>query len=297
MCSIVVRKMKLNPYLAVILAATIGGSSGVFIKLLDLPPTTMTFFRVFVPTVVVLSYILLVKKTKLIRGNWKMMLLASGLNAVRMFLYFVAYLYTTLGNAVIMSQTWPIFAVILSILILKEKPTMKTLLLIGLAFLGIIIMLLNKEISFANKEWLGMLIMMISGLGYAGTAIIFKKELTNYSKTETIFYQNIVGAVVFLPFIFINQPLPATVQGSIATIYGFSVGVIAFLLFFYAMKKLPMSHFALFSYWEIIATVIFGVVFFHEQITFSLLMGGSMIVLAGLLLRKDEHKDREVVVE
>src|SRR3989338_6719294 len=249
--------MKINPYLAIILGATFGATSGVFIKLLQLPPTTMTFFRVFVPTVVVLMYILFVKKTKLIHGNWKLMLIASGLNAIRIFLYFVAYLYTTLGNAVIMSQTWPIFAVIFSVFFLNEKVTKKSILLIGLAFTGIIIMSLNKEISFENKEFLGMVIMMIAGLIYAITAIIFKKELTNYSKTETIFYQNVVGAALFLPFIFINKPMPTDIQWIFATGYGFLVGVIAFILFFYGMKKLPMSQYSLFSYWEVIATVIF----------------------------------------
>ncbi|MBI5073283.1 DMT family transporter [Candidatus Woesearchaeota archaeon] len=233
--------MRLNPYVAVILGATFGATSGVFIKLLQLPPTTMTFFRVFIPTVAVLLYILFVKKTKLIRGNWKLMLGASALNAIRMFLYFVAYLYTTLGNAVIMSQTWPIFAAIFGMFFLSEKVTKRTIFLIALAFLGVIIMSLNKEISFANKEFFGMLVMMISGMIYAITAIIFKKELANYSKTETIFYQNVVGAVVFLPFIFINKPLPTVMQGMSGTIYGFLVGVIAFTLFFYGMKKLPMS--------------------------------------------------------
>lgn len=60
--------MKLNPYLAVIFAATIGGSSGVFIKLLNLPSTSMTFFRVFVPVAVLLIYFGW-KKVKLFQGN------------------------------------------------------------------------------------------------------------------------------------------------------------------------------------------------------------------------------------
>lgn len=279
--------MKLNPYLAVILGATFGATSGVFIKMLQLPPTTMTFFRVFVPTVAVLLYILFVKKTKLIRGNWKLMLGASALNAIRMFLYFVAYLYTTLGNAVIMSQTWPIFAAIFGMFFLNEKVTKRTIALIALAFVGVIIMTLNKEISLANKEVVGMFVMMISGLIYAITAIIFKKELTNYSKTETIFYQNVVGAAVFLPFIFINKPLPTLVQGITGTIYGFLVGVIAFTLFFYGMKKLPMSQYSLFSYWEVIATVIFGMIFFGEALTINFIIGGILIVLAGILIRKE----------
>ncbi|MBU1198216.1 MAG: DMT family transporter [Nanoarchaeota archaeon] len=277
--------MKLNPYFAVILAATIGGSSGIFIKLLNLPATTMTFFRVVVPVVVLLGFFAW-KKIKLFQGNFKIMLFASLLNAIRMFLYVFAYLYTSIGNAVIILFTWPIFATIFGIIILKEKVKTKTALLIGLAFLGIIIMYINKEISFGNKDFLGMAAMLLSAILFALTMVIFKKELKDYSKTETVFYQNIVGALIFLPFIFINKPVPNIPQIGTGIIYGLLVGIAAYALFFFALKKLKMSHYSLFTYWEVPAALIFSVIFFKEIITLNVIIGGLLIIIAGFLLRK-----------
>jgi drug/metabolite transporter (DMT)-like permease len=49
--------MKFSPFLAVIIAATLGGFSGVFFKWIDLPATTLTFFRVAVPTAVLFLYL------------------------------------------------------------------------------------------------------------------------------------------------------------------------------------------------------------------------------------------------
>jgi drug/metabolite transporter (DMT)-like permease len=279
--------MKLNPYLAVIFAATIGGSSGVFIKLLNLPSTSITFFRVFIPVAILLVYFGW-KKIKLFQGNYKIMLIASGLNAARMFLYMFAYLYTSIGNAVILLFTWPIFATIFGAIFLKEKVSKRTASLIGLAFLGIVIMYSNKEISFGSNDFLGMGAMLLSAIIFSITAVIFKKELKNYSKTETIFYQNLLGAIVFLPFIFINKPLPTLTQTSFASIYAFLVGIIGFLLFFYALKKLKMSHYSLFTYWEVPAALIFGVIFFKEVITLNMIFGGALIIVAGLLLRKEK---------
>lgn len=279
--------MRMNPYFAVIIAATIGGSSGVFIKLLNLSSTSITFFRVFVPVIILLFYFRW-EKTKLFQGNYKIMLAASGLNAARMFLFFVAYLYTSIGNAVIILFTWPIFATIFGAILLKEKVTKRTSLLIGMAFLGIVVMYLNKEISFGNKDFIGMVAMLLSAILFSLTAVIFKKELINYSKTETVFYQNFIGAIVFLPFIFINKPLPTITQISVATIYGFLVGIVAFLLFFFALKKLKMSHYSLLTYWEVPAALIFSVIFFKEIITLNMIIGGALIVIAGLLLRKEK---------
>jgi len=277
--------MKLNPYLAIILAATIGGANGVFVKLIDLPSTTISFFRMVVPVVFLLLYFSW-KKVKIWRGNYKIMLLASVLNAGRMFLYFLAYLYTSIGNGVIILFTWPIFATIFGVLILKEKVTKRNMLLIGLAFAGIVLMYLNKEISLDSKDFLGMAFMLISAIMFALTAVIFKKQLTEYSKTETIFFQNLVGAAIFFPFIFFNRPLPSLGQATVGVIYGLIVGIFAFSLFFYALKKLKMSHYSLFTYWEVPAALIFGVFFFDEKITWNIIVGGILIIISGWLLRK-----------
>ncbi len=277
--------MKFNPYLAVILAATIGGSSGVFIKLIDLPATTITFFRMAVPVVILLGY-LQYKGVKLFRGNYRLMMLASVLNATRMFLFFVGYLYTSIGNAVIILFTWPIFGTLFSAIFLKEKVSMRTAFLIGLAFLGIVTMYVNMEISFDNQDFIGMAAMLFSAIFFAMTAVIFKQKLLVHSRTETIFYQNLVGAVAFLPFIFINVPVPSAMQIGAASVYGFLIGILAFMMFFYALRRLKMGHYALFTYWEVIAALFFGVLFFGEQITWNMVVGGSLILATGIMVRK-----------
>lgn len=279
--------MKLNPYLAIILGTTITASSGVFIKLLNLPSTSITFFRVFIPVIILSCYFGL-KKIKLFRGNYKIMLFASGLNAARMFLFMVGYLFTSIGNAIIILFTWPIFATIFGAIFLKEKITKRTSVLVGMAFLGVILMYLDKEISFGNRDFLGMAAMLFSAIIYSVTAVIFKKELINYAETETIFYQNLAGAIIFLPFIFINKPTPTIIQISVAVSYAFLVGVVAFLLFFFALKKLKMSHYSLSTYWEVPAALIFGVIFFKEKITLNIILGGFLIIAAGLLLKKEK---------
>ncbi len=277
--------MKFNPYLAIILAATIGGASGIFIKLIDLPATTITFFRMAVPVIILLGY-LHYKGIRLFRGNYRMMMLASVLNALRMFLFFVGYLYASIGNAVIILFTWPIFGTLFSAIFLKEKVSVRTSILIGLAFLGIVTMYVDTEISFGNEDFIGMAAMLFSAIFFAITAVIFKQKLKVYSRTETIFYQNLVGAVAFLPFVFINTPIPSALQMGAASFYGILIGIVAFMMFFYALKRLKISHYALFTYWEVIAALFFSLLFFGEDITWNMVLGGGLILATGILLRK-----------
>jgi len=277
--------MKLNPYFAIILAATIGGFHGVFIKLINLPSTTIAFFRMFIPFIALIFF---VNWKKLFRGDYKLMLTGSGLNAIRMFLYIVSFTLTTVANAVIMLFTWPFFAALFSIIFLKEKISNRTLVLILTSFFGIVIMYLNKEISLQNTDFLGMGIMLISAAMYASTVIIFKKGLKVYSNSETIIYQNFLGGMVFIPFIFLN-PIPSSLEISLTTIMAFLVGVVAFSLFFYALKKIKVSHFSLMSYWEAPAAIIFSIIFFRELITINMVLGGLMILISGILLQKKQE--------
>lgn len=277
--------MKLNPYLEVIFAAAIWGSSGVFIKYLNLPATTMSFFRVIVPTLIITVYFL-IKKKKLFKGDNKLMLFASLLNAIRMFLYFVAYIYTSIGNAVIMLYTWPIFAAIFGFFILKEKITKRGIFLMMLAFAGIVFVYLNKEFSFADNDFIGMTAMLISAFVYSLSFIIFKKESEKYSKWETIFYQNLVGCFLFLPFLFINKPLPNLNQVSVVTVYALLIGMVGFGLFFSALKKIKASTASSLSYFEVVSAILFGIIFFKEVLTWNVVVGGLMIVVSTILMRK-----------
>ncbi len=49
-----------------------------------------------------------------------------------------------------------------------------------------------------------------------------------------------------------------------------------------------MSHYALFTYWEVIAALFFGVVFFGEEISLNMVIGGGLILATGILLKKQK---------
>lgn len=278
--------MTLNPYLEAIIAGIIWGLSGIFVKYLNLPPTTVTFFRLAVPTFLLLLFFV-IKKIKLFHGNNKLILLASTLNAVRVYLYTVGFTFASIGNAIIILYTWPIFTIIFGIVFLKEKVSPRTFFLIFIALVGTALIYLNKEFSFSDKNFIGMTAMLISAIIYALTVIIFKNESEKYSKYEIIFYQNVVGFLIFIPFIFINKPLPTLSQTSIGILYGALIGLVGFIFFFSALKKLKASTVSFLSYVEVISAIVFSVIFFQEAITWNMVVGGLLIIIATILIKKE----------
>jgi len=216
------------------------------------------------------------------------MLLASLLSAARLFCFIAGYIYTTMGNAIIMFFTWPIFATILSFIFLKEKVRLRTIALLILAFSGILVMYLNKGLSFTSNDFIGMTLMLFSAIIYAVTIVIFKQELKYYTTTETIFFQNVLGAIIFIPFIAINRPMPTLSQTGLGIIYAITAGMCTFYLFFSALKRLNVSHYSLLTYWEVPSAIFFGWLLFHEMITINIIIGGFLILISGFMLRHYE---------
>jgi drug/metabolite transporter (DMT)-like permease len=273
-----------NPYFKVVLAALAWSTSGIFIRTLNLEPGVLSFFRMAVPAVILFT-MLKVQKKKIIKGSIGILLFGSLLNAVRLFLYYLAYSYTSLGNAVVILYTWPIFMTVLSLIFLKEKITLRTALLLVSAFGGIIIVFLNKEFSFKNRDFIGMTAMLVSSLIYSFSLLIFKMKIKDYSTYEVTFYQNVVGAFVCIPFLFIHSGF-TFIQGFFAGFQGFVVGFIAFVLFFSALEKLTSAKASLLSYIEVVAATCIGIFIFRETVTWNLIAGGTIIIGSVILLKK-----------
>ena len=231
----------MNPYLSVILAALIWGSSGAFVRILGIPSTSLSFFRLAVPTLVLGIYFGFQRGY---RFNFRdrTMLLTSLLNAVRVPLYYLGFMYCSIGTAVILTYTWPVFATILS-------------------------------------------------------SLLFKKHASAYTPAETIMYQNFAGAVIYTPVFFFTNPKPALWQVGTATIYAILIGLVAFGLFFFALKKIKSSHAAILAYMEIISALIFAISFFHEHLTWNLIVGGLFILSSAFTLSRKPESGKKISPE
>ncbi len=275
--------MQQRAFGAVVIAAIMAGSSGVFVKHMTMSATSISFIRTLVPTVL-LGSLMWYKGIGLFRGNYRLMLGASVINALRMYFFFTAYLYTSIGNAVIISYSWPIFVAIFSIFFLGEMVTRGQFALMGMAFAGILIVYANQEFSFENQDFVGMLAALGAAVAHATAVTIFKRESDNYSRTEIIFYQNCMSVLIFLPF-FLSAPFPSLQNWTLAGSHAILLGIIGFNFFFFGLKHLRASIASAIAYLEIISALLFSYFWMNEAITVNMLLGGAVIVASTLLLR------------
>lgn len=276
---------RISPIWQVVLAATILGSSGVFVKHLNLPPTTLAFFRMGLP-VIFLFFYLQGKHFRIWKKFNTRILLSSVFNVIHIMFFFIGLLNTSITNATIALYTWPIFENIISIIFLKEKIYKRNLVLLATAFCGVFLVFADKELSFQSKDFLGMSAMIACALFYAISLALVKEESEKYSYAELVFYQNSLGFLVYTPFFLLNTPFPNTDQLALGTLYGFLIGVVAFDLMFSGIKKLPVSLASDLSYMEAVSAVFFGIIFFGDTITWNTFFGGGLIIGSTLAFKE-----------
>ncbi|MCI5061041.1 MAG: DMT family transporter [Alphaproteobacteria bacterium] len=280
-----------NPYLQVILAGAIWGLGGACVKLIGLPATSIAFFRCGCPVIILTLFFIAIKSNPF-HGNIKMMMGASVLNALRIYLFFVGFLYAPVSQVILILYSWPVFSTLYAYLFLKEKISSKKIGLLFCAFTGMAIIFSGQyHIGEPDpKALIGLTAMLFHSMIYAATIVIFKKEINNYSKWETIFFQCFVGAIVFFPFLFINEPPPEFWQINISIIYGGVLGIGSFALFFAAMRKLDTVSISILSYSEILIAILFGIFLFNEPVTWNMALGGTLIVISAYILTR--YKDK-----
>ena len=274
---------------AIITCAILAGANGLLIKsMTSLSTGTIAWFRTAVPILILIPF--LIKDGELhFKGNNKKMLLASLINAARMYLYLLAYIYTSIGNTVVLFYTYPIFVTAIEAIFFKQKIERKQILLLLLAFTGIVITYIGKPFSFQSRDFIGMLAAVGAAVGYAVTVVLFKAENERYSKNQMIFYQNIVGAIVFIPFL-ISLPDASLPDLGIGVFYGFLIGIVVFKLFFFGLKQLTAATATTLMYLEVVSAILLGYFVLDEAITWNIVLGGCFIVTSSYLISRMNKK-------
>ena len=274
---------------AVILAACIAGFNGVLIKAMpSLATGTIGWFRVGVPVLFLLPSLLYNREIR-IKGDRKMLLLATVINAIRLYFYLVAFMYTSIGNAVVLFYVYPLFVTLIETLVYKSPISKIQVYLMILAFIGIGITYLNKPFSFESNDFIGMMASLLSAVGYASFVCIFKRQTTNYNKKQLLFFQNIGGAVLFTPFLFTMDTVALPELG-IAVFYAALIGLGVFSLFFFGLKYLNPTTATSLMYLEVISAVLLSYFVLGEQLTWNTYLGGSFILVSSFFISRLNRK-------
>ncbi|HXV28236.1 MAG TPA: DMT family transporter [bacterium] len=250
----------------------------------SLPSLEIVFFRSLFGSLMV-GAVMIHRKISFLGKERKIMALRgiSGFIALTLHFYTIANLH--LGTAVMLNYTAPIFAAILAILFLKERPGVLLLSMIGLAFFGVYLL-----VEARLTEWNWFVFLAILSAIFAAVAYVSIRAIRHPESPFTIIFYftaiSTLGSLFFLPFGF---KWPDT-AGWLA------LGGVAVGSFFgqwgmtSALRMARASLISPFSYLTPLLSFFYGFLLWGEALKLTTLLGAFLIILAGSLISYFETK-------
>ncbi|GAA0721212.1 DMT family transporter [Clostridium malenominatum] len=294
----------MNPDLRIIISMAIFGSVGLFVKNIDLPSIEMVFLRALIATVFLLIVKNVGKKKKTKeedKGENKKddkkniaLLIISGVVMVFNWLFlFQAYKYTTVANGTLSYYAAPIFIVLLSPIVLKEKITFKKIVSVGIAMGGLALIVLNQpQVPGGNYIHSKGIFYGILAATFYATVILLNKSIEGFSGYYRTYIQMTISTLTLLPIVIYRGNLHILDFKSMANIL--ILGVIhtgvAYVLYFSSIEHVTAQRASLLSYIDPISAVVYGTIFLGEPLSIYHVIGGIMIIFSTL-----EKKTTEIV--
>jgi len=228
---------------------------------------------------------------------------------VFMFLFFLGFLdfsfylllYFGYHNAnslevLVIQYTWPIFIVILSIIILKEEFTKRKLFAVILGFIGIFLVITKGDISsFSFKSIDILLIVMLSAFCFALFSVLSKKvKITSVNAVMIYFLAATIYSFIAMQT-FSSFIVPTIKDWISILVNGILINGLSYIFWIKGLQIFDASEVAPFTFIIPILSAFFLILVFDELILIVYFMGLAFVVIAGLInsIRIKKNKNLE----
>ncbi|MBR4392204.1 MAG: DMT family transporter [Bacteroidales bacterium] len=286
------------PHLTALIAMIIWGGSYVWSTQVfqTLQPGTTVLLRLLIscPFLLLLSF--LFKTTeKIEKKDIKLFFLAAFFEP---FLYFIGESYgllrvsPTICSAIV--ATIPLFAPIAAFFMLKERISAMNIVGLIVSFLGVLLMLFNKNLEMTASVS-GLLFIFMAVVVAVCYSVALKKLADRYHPITVVLVENSIGIIYFLPFVLLMEctSLPAVLQVSNYIVPLLLLAILAssisYVLYTYSVGKLGVARSNVYTNTIPIFTACFSYFLIHEEITVFKMIG-IVVVILGLILSQIKAK-------
>ncbi len=255
-----------------------------------LNPISTVFIRLVIASIFLCVLSLIMRKLqKIDKKDLHKFLLLAFFEPLMYYLgesYGLKYVAPTVAAIVI--STIPLFVPFSMYFLAKEPINTGTFFGIFIAFIGVLMVVLNKDLSFAASP-IGLGFLMIAVASVMGYSYILQGLTAKYNAYTIITAQNIIGIVYFLPLLllFDFDVLSAVMVNSELVINITALAVfasaLAFFLFTIGTKHIGVTKASIFTYLVPIFTAFISYHTGHEEFT-PLKITGIAVVITGLSL-------------
>jgi len=213
------------------------------------------------------------------------------------FLDFFYYLLLYFGyqkasglEVLVMQYTWPIFIVLLSLVILKEKLTIHKTMSLTLGFLGVVVVITKgnfASIDFSNIRVIS--IVLLGATSFALFSVLSKKVSITLANAVTIYFLTAIIYSFISMQMFSSFVLPSGKEWFYILINGIFLNGISYLFWIKALQNGDASFVAPFIFITPILSATFLIIVFDEPLLSVYFIGLALIVASGLANSLKKH--------
>lgn len=270
-----------------LLAMTIFGTIGLFVKFIELPSTVIALSRGALGTLFLLLVLKLLKRrinTATIKSNFKHLVIAGVALGLNWIFLFEAYRLTSVATATLAYYMAPIILILLSPILLHERIPLGKWICVICALFGMSLISGVWEGS-ENVALDGITMGLIAACFYA-SVVINNKFLKGLDPYDSSIVQLAVAAIVLLPYVLFTVDFSVLKPDTTTIGLTLAVGIlhtgVAYWLYFSALPKLEAARIAIFSYIDPAIAILLSVFVLMEPMTTAGVIGAVLILGAAL---------------
>ncbi len=196
--------------------------------------------------------------------------------------------FTSITHSAIIVGMGPIYALILAVLFRLESATLRKVLGMTVALLGVMLLATARDSAQHWPTLLGDFITFIGSLGFAFYAVLGKRVASRYDALSMTTYNFLFGALFVLPIAIYRAialgphwlTLPSPAWAALLYMALFSSSL-AYLLYFWLLRYLEVTQLAAYNYLLPVSASLLGILLLNERGSWPELLGGAL-ALAGV---------------
>lgn len=283
--------------LQLISSMVIFGTIGLFVRHIPLPSSVIAFVRGAVGMLFLLLVLAVQGKrlnTGTFKGRWLTLLLSGAALGANWILLFESYRYTTVAVSTLCYYLAPMFIVLVSPLVLKERLTARKLICVLVALAGMVCVSGVLGTSAPTRAEITGILLGVGAAALYATVVLMNKKLTGISGNDRTVVQLGLSALVVLPYILLTEnvtSLQIDLTGALLLLVVAVVHTgIAYALYFGSMKYLETHTLAIFSYIDPIAAILLSALLLKEPLGAAGIVGAVLILGSAFVAELPEKK-------
>ncbi len=284
------KKDNLSSRMSLASAMVVFGTIGLFVRNIDMPSSIIAFIRGAVGALFLVVFCLITKKKfsfAAVKEKLLLLCLSGGAIGINWIFLFEAYRYTTVATATLCYYMAPIFVIVASSFIYKEKLTAKKICCTIAALAGMVLVSGITQTGIGNiGEMKGVILGVLAAVFYS-SVVLMNKSLGSVPAYDKTIVQLAGAAIVIVPYCLATVDMSQLSLDKKSVIMLAVVSIvhtgIAYTAYFGSMKNLQSQTIAIMSYIDPIVAVILSAVFLKEKMSVSSIVGAVMILSATFL--------------